>query len=49
MIGDIKERMRLRKRVLNNLSYASYITQIELKKVEKALRDECWVNPIHDE
>ncbi|XP_022876710.1 uncharacterized protein LOC111394893 [Olea europaea var. sylvestris] len=38
------EGMRLRKRVLNNLTYTSYVSHIEPKKVKKALRDECWVN-----
>ncbi|XP_022851721.1 uncharacterized protein LOC111373410 [Olea europaea var. sylvestris] len=41
--------MRLRKRVLNNKTYPSYVSQIEPKKVEEALKDECWVNAIHEE
>ncbi|XP_022861288.1 uncharacterized protein LOC111381706 [Olea europaea var. sylvestris] len=49
IIGDLDEGMRLRKRVLNNLTYTSYISQIKPKKVEEALRDECWVNAMHEE
>lgn len=49
IIGDLDEGMRLRKRVLNNLTYTSYVSQIGPKKVEEALRDECWVNAIHKE
>lgn len=37
IIGDLDERMRLHKRVLNSLIYISYVSQIEPKKVEEAL------------
>ncbi|XP_022891620.1 uncharacterized protein LOC111406424 [Olea europaea var. sylvestris] len=36
IIGDLDERMRLRRRVLNNLAYTSYVSQVEPKKVEEA-------------
>lgn len=49
IIADLDEGMRLRKRILNKPTYASYISQIEPKKVEKALRDEYWVNTMHEE
>jgi hypothetical protein len=49
VIGDIEEGMRLSRRVLNNLSYASYMSQNEPKKVEEALWDECWVSAMHEE
>ncbi|XP_022857366.1 uncharacterized protein LOC111378405 [Olea europaea var. sylvestris] len=49
IIGDLDEGMRLRRRVLNNLAYTSYISQVEPKKVEEALSDECWVNAMHEE
>ncbi|XP_022873960.1 uncharacterized protein LOC111392799 [Olea europaea var. sylvestris] len=49
IIGDLDEGMRLRKRVLNNLAYTSYVSQVEPKKVEEALSDECWVNAMHEE
>ncbi|XP_022843199.1 uncharacterized protein LOC111366733 [Olea europaea var. sylvestris] len=42
IIGDLDKGMRLRKRVLNNLAYTSYVSQVEPKKVEEALSDECW-------
>ncbi|XP_022870546.1 uncharacterized protein LOC111389800 [Olea europaea var. sylvestris] len=41
IIGDLDEGMRLRRRVLNNLAYTSYVSQVEPKKVEEALSDEC--------
>lgn len=47
IIGDLDEGMRLRRRVPNNLAYTSYVSQVELKKVEEALSDECWVNAMH--
>lgn len=49
IIGDLDEGMRLRKRILNYLTYTSYVSQIEPKKVEEALRDECWINAMHEE
>ncbi|XP_022895332.1 uncharacterized protein LOC111409522 [Olea europaea var. sylvestris] len=49
IIGDLDEGTRLRKRVLNNLAYTSYVSQVEPKKVEEALSDECWVNAMHEE
>ncbi|XP_022891908.1 uncharacterized protein LOC111406762 [Olea europaea var. sylvestris] len=49
IIGNLDEGMRLRKRVLNNLTYTNYVSQIEPKKVEEAVRDEYWVNAIHEE
>ncbi|CAI9754191.1 unnamed protein product [Fraxinus pennsylvanica] len=49
IIGDIEEGTRLRKRVLDNFTYASYVSQIEPTKVEEALRDEWLVNAKHEE
>ncbi|XP_022895355.1 uncharacterized protein LOC111409547 [Olea europaea var. sylvestris] len=49
IIGDLDEGMRFRKRVLYNLAYTSYVSQVEPKKVEEALSDECWVNAMHEE
>ncbi|XP_022851835.1 uncharacterized protein LOC111373528 [Olea europaea var. sylvestris] len=49
IIGDLDEGMRLRRRVLNNIAYTSYVSQVEPKKVEEALSDECWVNAMHEE
>lgn len=40
--------MTLHKKVLNYLTYTSYISQIEPKKVEDAFRDKCWVNAMYD-
>ncbi|CAI9756161.1 unnamed protein product [Fraxinus pennsylvanica] len=49
IIENLDEWMRLRKRVLNNPTHARYVSQIEPKKVENALRDECWINTTHEE
>ena len=41
--------MRLRSKALNIITYSCYLSQFELKKVDKALQDADWVNSMHKE
>jgi len=49
LLGDFNEGLRLRNRVVNQVSYNCYLSQFEPKKVEEALQDESWVAAMHDE
>jgi hypothetical protein len=49
LLGDVHEGKRLRNRVVNQVSYSCYLSQLEPKKVEEALDDESWINAMHDE
>lgn len=40
MLGESDESMRLKKRVINQVSFLCYLSQVEPKKVEEALQDE---------
>jgi hypothetical protein len=35
--------------VVNQVSYSCYLSQLEQKKVNEALKDESWVTAMHDE
>ena len=53
IVGNLKE-LILRKRtidkcVANFVSYSYYLSQVEPTKVEEALKDESWVEAMHDE
>ena len=52
-MGNLNE-LTLRKRtidkcVTNFMSYSYYLSQVEPTKVEEALKDESWVEAMHDE
>ena len=53
IVGNMNE-LTLRKRIVdkcvaNFMSYSCYLSQVEPTKVEEALRDESWVEAMHDE
>ena len=48
--GDFEESMVTRRQSkLNEISYVFYTSQIEPKNVEEALKDEAWVEALHEE
>ncbi|XP_065637272.1 uncharacterized protein LOC136070778 [Quercus suber] len=50
IIGDVNKGLRLRKGPkynANHVTYHCYLAQFEPKKVEKALKDENWVESMH--
>ena len=52
IIGDLDEGLRLRRGSsysVNHVTYNCYLAQFEPKKVEEALRDENWVESMHQE
>ena len=52
IIGDVNEGLRLRKGSsysVNNMTYNCYLAQFEPKKVEEALKDENWIESMHQE
>ena len=52
IIGDLDEGIRLRKGPIysaNHVTYNCYLAQFEPKKVEEALKDENWVESMHQE
>lgn len=49
IIDDLSEGMRLRRKVLSQLTYISCVSQVEPKKVEEALKYDFWINVMHDE
>ena len=52
IIGDLDEGIRLRKGPaysVNNVTYNCYLAQFEPKKMEEALKDENWVESMHQE
>jgi hypothetical protein len=49
MLGNVDEGLRLRNRVLNQVSHSCYLSQLEPKKVTEALKDVSWVAAMQDE
>jgi hypothetical protein len=49
LLGDVTEGLRLRNRVVNQVSYNCYLSQFEPNTVEEALQDESWIAAMHDE
>jgi hypothetical protein len=49
LLGYVNEGLRLRNRVVNQVSYNCYLSQYKPKKVEEALQDESWVVAMRDE
>ena len=41
--------MRLRSKALNVITYSCYLSQVEPKKVDKALEDADWIKFMHEE
>ena len=41
--------MRLRSKALNVITHSCYLSQVEPKKVDKALQDADWINSMHEE
>jgi hypothetical protein len=48
LLGDVNEGLRLRNRVVNQVSYNCYLSQYDPKKVKQALQDESWVVAMHN-
>jgi hypothetical protein len=49
MLGNFNEGLRLRNRVVNQVSHSCYLSQLEPKKVTEALEDVSWVAAMQDE
>jgi hypothetical protein len=49
IIGDISRGIQTRSRLTSFYEHFSFISFIEPKKIEEALRDVDWVNAMHEE
>jgi hypothetical protein len=49
IIGDISRGVQIRSRLASFCEYFSFVSFIEPKKIEEALRDVNWVNAMHEE
>jgi len=49
LLGDLDEGKRFRNRVVNQVSYMCYLSQIKSKKVEEPLNDDSCMNAMYDE
>ena len=49
ILGSLNDNMLLRSKALNVITYSCYLSQVEPKKVDKALEDADWINFMHDE
>jgi hypothetical protein len=49
IIGDISRGVQTRSRLASFCEYFSFVSFIEPKKIEEALRDADWVNAMHEE
>ena len=49
VIGDVNEGVRTRRQIANLISFTCYTSQIEPKKIDKALNDEFWVLAMQEE
>jgi hypothetical protein len=49
IIGDISKDVQTRSRSASFCEHFSFVSSIELKKIEKALKDVDWVNTMHEE
>ena len=50
IIGDVNKGLRFRRRSgysVNHVTYSCYLAQFERKKVEEALKDENWIESMH--
>jgi hypothetical protein len=49
IIGDISRGVQTRSRLASFCEYFSFVSSIESKKIDEALKDVDWVNAIHEE
>ena len=49
ILGSLNDKMCLRSMALNVITYSCYLSQVEPKKVDKALEDADWINSMHKE
>jgi hypothetical protein len=49
IIGDISRGVQTRSRLASFCEYFSFVSSIELKKIDEALKDIDWVNAMHEE
>ena len=49
IIGDISRGVQTRSRLASFCEYFSFVSSIEPKKIDKALKDVDWVNAMHEE
>jgi hypothetical protein len=49
IIGDISRGVRTRSKWTSFCEHFSFVSFIQLKKIEEALRDVDWVNAMHEE
>ena len=49
IIGQIKEGVSTRSYTSNFYRQTAFVSQIELKSIEEALKDEKWVEAMHEE
>jgi hypothetical protein len=49
IIGDISRGVQTRSRLTSFCEYFSFVSSIEPKKVDEALKDVDWVNAMHEE
>jgi hypothetical protein len=49
IIGDISRGVQTRSRLTSFCEYFSFVSSIESKKIDEALKDVDWVNAMHEE
>jgi hypothetical protein len=49
IIGDISTGVQIRSRLASFYEHFSFVSSIEPKKIDKALKDVDWVNAMHEE
>ena len=49
IIGDISRGVQTRSRLASFCEHFSFVSSIELKKIDEALKDVDWVNAMHEE
>ena len=49
ILGSLNDNMCLRSKALNVITHSCYLSQVEPKKVDKALEDADWINSMHEE
>ena len=49
IIGDISRGIQIRSRLASFYEHFSFVSSIEPKKIDEALKDVDWVNAMHEE